>query len=404
MNLRRRLAFSLRPLLAYRGRTLLALTGVAVGVAAVIVSRAIGDGAQREMVRSVERLGTNLLLIKPLPVKRPVYRPNFSGFATSLTLDDFDAIASLPLIAAAAPACEGAVRIHFERTGMKATLRGTSPQFLPVRNFAIAEGRFFGADDNHEARRVVVLGARVNRELGKGASMVGRTVRIGQVPFEVIGVLREKGTTPDGANEDDYLLAPVNTAMRRVFNQDWLTTVYTQVASPAQMDPAIAQITTLLRARHAQHGTPNDFAVQNTAKIRAFQQQLTASFSDYATWLASIALAIGGLGTMALMFLSVRERTGEIGLRIAVGAEPRDILLQFLLEASALAGTGWIVGCIIAAIGALGVAWSTALPLVLPLPAVLLSLGATAVIGLGFGALPARAAANIPPIQALLKK
>jgi putative ABC transport system permease protein len=261
----------------------------------------------------------------------------------------------------------------------------------------------FDSEDESEARRVVVLGARVNRELGQGKCLTGQAVRIGTVPFDVIGVLQEKGTTPDGANEDDQILVPLGTAVRRVFNARWLTAIYASVTEPDKMSQAETQIEVALRRRHGGNAGSDDFAVQNTAKVRAFQQEMTASLSNYATWLAGIALLIGGLGIMALMFISVRERSGEIGLRIAVGAEPRDILLQFLFESGALALAGWIAGCALGGLSAIGVAIGSSLPLVLPAPAVLLSFATTVVIGLLFGVLPARAAAKTPPIQALLK-
>ena len=403
MKLRRRFSSSLRSLVVYRLRTILALSGVAIGVAAVIVSRAVGDGAQKEMTRTIESMGTNLLVIKPIQVKRPVFRPRFSGLATTLTPGDLDHISALPLIASAAPALEGKVRVKFGGRGTIGTLRGTTPLFLPVRNFVIADGRMFDSGDESEASRVVVLGARVNRELGKGKNLTGQVVRIGAVPFDVIGVLQEKGTTPDGANEDDQILVPLGTALRRVFNEHWLTAVYASVTEPDKMNQAEAQIEAALRQQHRCKAGADDFAVQATAKVRVFQQEMTASLSSYATWLAGIALLIGGFGIMALMFISVRERTGEIGLRIAVGAEPRDILLQFLLESGALALAGWFAGCAIGGMGAVGVAVGSSLPLVLPAPAVLLSFVTTIVIGLVFGVLPARAAAKIPPIQALLK-
>lgn len=404
MKLRRRLASMGRSLQAYRARTLLAMLSVAVGVAAVILSRAIGDGARRELTRAVESLGTHLLVVKPLQVKRPVFRPGFAGLATTLTESDCEAVAALPSVAAAAPAAEGKVRVKSGRLSMKATLRGTTAPFLAVRNFAVAEGRCFNTAEERAARRVVVVGARVNRELGQRTSLVGRPILIGDVWFEVVGVLREKGTTPDGANEDDYLLVPVRTAQRRVFNDHWLTAIYLSVTAPEEMDRTAAAVVSLLRRRHREQPGSEDFAVQNTAKVRAFQQELTASLSRYATWLAGIALLIGGFGITALMYVTLRERYGEIGLRMAVGAEVRDILLQFLLEAAATALAGWGAGCVLAATGAAGVAFGTALPLAFPISAVLLSLAMAVVTGLAFGALPARAAARIPPLQALTKR
>jgi len=386
-------------------RTALALSGVAVGVAAVIVSRAIGAGAQQEMLQTVDRMGTNLLIVKPQPVKRLVSRPEISGFATTLNLQDFEAIAGLPMVGEAAPAIEGGRRVKIGALAMKTTVRGTTRNFASIRNLQVAVGRFLDPEDDEAGRRIAVLGARVANELSPGLPLVGKEIRISGVPFEVVGILQAKGTTADGADQDNQVLVPIRTASRRIFNTTWLTSVYVCVAEPSKMSNAEAEIQRLLRNRH-QKGIdpkPDDFAVQNTAKTRAFQQEMTASLSLYATWLASIALLIGGIGVMAFMLLSVRERTGEIGLRMAVGARSYDIFIQFLIEASVLALAGWVGGVFLGGAVALVVAIGTAWVVAPPVTAILTSFGMTMIIGLGFGAVPARNAARIPPIQALLK-
>jgi putative ABC transport system permease protein len=273
-----------------------------------------------------------------------------------------------------------------------------------VRRFQIAAGRFFDADDDRAGRRVAVLGARVNDDLSQGRPLVGQEIRIRGVPFDVIGILQAKGTTADGADQDNQVLVPLRTALRRVFNATWLTSVYVSVIEPARMNDADAGIQRVIRARH-QRGTDrkaDDFAVQNTANTRAFQQKMTESLSRYATWLAAIALLVGGIGLMALMLLSVRERTAEIGLRMAVGAQPRDILIQFLIEATTLALGGWTIGIILGGAAALAVALGTSWTVAVPMTSIAASFGLAVIIGLGFGALPAGSAARIPPIQALL--
>jgi putative ABC transport system permease protein len=403
MKLRRRFITSLKPLLAHRVRTALALAGVAVGVAAVVVARAIGAGAQQEMLRTLQQMGTNLLIIKPLPVKRLVARREIRGVATTLTPEDYDALAALPLIAHAVPAIEGSVRVKAGTFAMRTTVRGTTAAYPHVRNFRLAAGCFFDADDDRAARRVAVIGARVNDELAPAGSLLGQEIRVRGVAYEVIGILEAKGATADGADEDNQVLVPLRTALRRVFNVTWLTTVYTSVTEPARMSEAAANIERVLRARH-QRGSDaptDDFAVQNTAKTRAFQQQMTETLSRYAAGLAAIALLVGGIGIMALMMLSVRERTSEIGLRMAVGALPRDILLQFLLEATVLALAGWAGGLVLGGAAALTVKLGTTWPIAVPGSAIAASFAMAAFIGLGFGAVPARNAARIPPIQAL---
>ncbi|ACB73609.1 ABC transporter permease [Opitutus terrae] len=405
MKLRRRFSSSLRPLVTHRMRALLALSGVAVGVAAVIVSRAIGAGAEQQMRTTIERTGTNLLIIKPVPVKRLVSRPQIAGLATTLDLEDYAAFARLPLIAAVAPSVDRAMRAKVGAIAMRTTVRGTTPAYQSIRGYQLAAGRFIADEDERAARRVAVLGARVADELGHGVLLLGGEIRIAGVPFEIIGVLRAKGATVDGADQDNLIVVPLRTALRRMFNTTWLTAIYVSVAVPEQMDEAATELQALLRDRHRRDASqPDDFAIQNMAKTRVLQQELIAALSRYAGGLAAIALGVGGSGILGLMLLSVRERTSEIGLRIAVGAQPRDILIQFLIESAALAVAGWLAGAAVGGAAALVVALGTSWPMGIPTTSIVTSLAMAVSIGLGFGALPARNAARIPPIEALLTR
>lgn len=403
MKLRRRFSDSLRTLVTHKVRTLLALSAVAFGVAAVVLARSVGEGARLEVERIAESTGKNLLLIKPVQVKRPVFRPEMSGLATTLKEDDREAIASLSRIAAAIPTIEEKSRIKHGRLAMRCTLRGTSERYADLRNIALAEGRFFDAEMDDRSARVAVIGARVQRELGQGKSLVGKTLSLGGVPFEVIGVSTERGTSADGANEDDHIVIPIRTALRRFFNKENFTAIYAQVKQADDLQNAAAEIAALLRERHRLRGRADDFAVQEVAMARTFSQELTENLSLYATWLAAIALLLGGIGIMALLFLSVRERRPEIGLRMAVGALPSDILLQFLIEAAFLAIAGWFAGNLIAGLCIAGLTAATAFPMAWPIPAMLLSLIMTVGIGISFGVLPAQAASKIPPVEALQK-
>jgi putative ABC transport system permease protein len=301
MKLGRRLRSSLGPLLTHRVRTALALSGVAVGVAAVVVSSAIGRGAEEEMARTIEAMGTNLLIVKPLPVKRLVARRAIEGLATTLDVEDHEAIAELALVGAAAPAIEGNAPVKADAIAMKTTIRGTTPVFLSLRRFEMAAGRFLAIEDDRAARRVAVLGARVSETVFPDRRAIGQEVRIRGVPYEVIGVLRSKGTTADGADQDNQVLVPARTAARRIFNTTRLTAVYVGVREPVRMNDVEAEIQRLLRARHQSGvaGRNEDFAIQNTAKIRSVQQEMTASLSLFAAGLAAIALLVGGIGILA---------------------------------------------------------------------------------------------------------
>jgi putative ABC transport system permease protein len=406
MKLRRLLASAYRNLRTHRGRSLLALASIAVGVAAVVVSGAIGAGAEAELAAAFARTGTNLLMVKPLPVPRRPARPTITGLACTLRRADAEALATSESLQVVAPSLDGRQRIKAGPRSTFATVRGTTPEFLIARRFEIGTGRFFTPADDAAALRVAVLGARLAAALAPGRSLIGEEIRVGGVPFMVVGVLLPKGPSNDGADQDSEVLVPLATAARRVFNRDYLSVIYTSVRNSAEMDAAAAAATQLLRRRHqlAVTGRADDFAVQNTAKSRSVQQELVATLSRYTGGLAGLALVVGGVGILGLMLLTVRERTGEIGLRVAVGARARDIFRLFLFEAVALAGAGWLAGIAGAGATALAMARLTGWTLALPVTSLLLTFGTVLVIGLGFGAWPARNAARIPPIQALQSK
>jgi putative ABC transport system permease protein len=396
---------ALRALLAHRLRVALALSSVAMGVAAVVLTSAIGKGAEREVTRSIEAMGgTNLLVVRPAQAKRLVARKAVRGAVTSLDLADCAAVAQVgaeaSLVREAVPGTDRALRVKAGRAALVTKVLGTSPGFQSVRRFRVRSasgGRFFDAADDQAARRVAVLGAHVAAAVFPGEDPVGRSIRIRGVPFEVIGTLEAKGVLADGSDEDDQILIPVRTALRRVFNSTWLDTLFVSVRDPRRMDETQAAIGALLRERHQKA----DFEIQNQAKLLATQREMTESLTLLTTGLSALALLVGGTGILALMLLSVRERTGEIGLRMAVGARPRDVLVQFLAEATALALGGWLLGLAAGGIGAAAVAFGTEWKIGLPLEALLASLAMAAATGLGFGAFPARKASLLPPIQAL---
>ncbi len=403
MKLGRNLRSSLRALLAHRLRVVLVLSSVAMGVAAVVLTSALGKGAEVEVLRGIEAMGTNLLVVRPAPVKRLVARKTVQGLMTSLEAEDAEAIAELALVEAAVPGTEGTLRVKAGNSAVVTTVLGTAPAFPKVRRFRVRSGRFIDADDARSARRVAVLGARIEEQLFPGEDPVGRPIRIRGVPFEVLGVLESKGVQADGSDEDNQVVIPLRTALRRVFNTTWLSTVFVSIRDPQTMKEAEAEITDLLRERHQleRNGKPDDFAVQNKTRFLAAQRETIESITLLTTGLAAVALLVGGTGILALMLLSVKERTGEIGLRRAVGARPRDILVQFLAEATVLALGGWIAGVAAGALGAGAVAFGTDWNVAVPFEALLASLVMASVTGLGFGAFPARKASLLPPIQAL---
>jgi putative ABC transport system permease protein len=402
MRLRRSLGPSLRALLAHKVRAALALTSIAAGVAAVFLTSAIGQGAESEVLRGIESMGTRILVVRPAQVKRLASRKAIQGFVRSLELGDYEAIAELAIVQAAVPAIERMVPVKAGSGMLMIKALGTTPAFPSVKRFRMRAGRFFDGDENRLRRRVAVLGARACEKLFPGESALGATIRIRGVPFAVVGILEGKGVQADGSDEDNQVLIPVETALRRVFGATWLTSVFVSVRGPESMASAQIEIQRLLRERHRLRSEkPDDFAVQDRTKFLVAQKEMADTLTLFTTGLAAVALLVGGVGILALMLLSVKERTGEIGLRRAVGARPRDILIQFLFEAAMLALLGWVAGIAAGALGTAAISLGTAWKIVWPMKAALASLMMAAATGFGFGALPARRASVMPPIQAL---
>jgi putative ABC transport system permease protein len=324
------------------------------------------------------------------------------GVVTTLRLDDYRAIAALQLSREAAPGVDAGLRVKAGAGSMLGSVLGTAPSLARQRNLRLRAGRFFDDEDDDASRRVAVLGARVAKTLFPGEDAVGRDVHVRGLPFEVIGVLEPKGIQADGSDQDGNVFIPIRTALRRVFNTTWLTAVFVSVEDRGRMRDAEAALRELLRERHRlAKGAPDDFAVQDQVKLLAMQQAAVEGLTLLTAGLAGVSMLVGGAGILALMFLSVKERTAEIGLRMAVGARPVDVLVQFLGEAALLALSGWTAGTAVAVLGGIALAMATAWKVALPAEAALASFLMALVTGVGAGALPARKASLLPPIQAL---
>lgn len=403
MRIIRALRVSMRGLFAHRMRAILALSSLAAGVVAVVVTGAIGEGAKEEVLRQTESIGTNLLVLRPVQVSNSSARKNVTGVVTSLKLDDYRAITQLWRVSAAVPGFESSVVVKADNLSMSAMILGTTSPYLEVCRFRLHEGRFITDEDDRNANRVAVLGARVNETLFGGQSSIGRQIRVRNVAFEVVGVLDEKGVLADGSDEDDRIVIPIHTALRRVFNSTWLNPIFISVRDVTEMDQARSDVAALLRERHrlVQRNKPDDFSIQDKTKVLAARKQLADSLTLLAVGLAGASLVIGGVGILALMLMSVKERTTEIGLRMALGAKRKDILVQFLLEATFLSAGGWLAGIALAAIATVIISratdWSTSLSVNL----VSSTLMIVVTSGLTFGAYPARKASLMTPIQAL---
>lgn len=397
------LRVSTRGLFAHRMRAILAISSVAAGVVAVVVTGAIGQGAKEEVLHETESIGTNLLVVRPAQVSNSAARTNVKGVVTTLKLDDYRAITQLSRVSAAVPGFESSASVKVDNLSMSAMVLGTTSPYLDVCRFRLHQGRFIADDDDLNANRVAVLGARVNETLFGDQNAIGRQILIHGVPFEIVGVLEAKGVLADGSDEDDRIVIPIRTALRRVFNSTWLNPVFISVRDVAEMDDARTDVNALLRERHGldQRNKSDDFSIQDKTKVLAARKQLADSLTLLATGLAGASLVVGGAGILALMLMSVKERTTEIGLRMAIGAKPRDILVQFLLEATSIAAGGWSAGMAMAAVATVVVARATSWPTSISSSLVLITLAVVVGSGIIFGAYPARKASLMPPVQAL---
>ena len=403
MRLLRGIAISVRALFAHKVRAVLALASVAVSVGAVVVVSAIGAGAKREILRQTDRMGADLLVVRPAQVKNSAARKQIRGVVSTLTEQDEEAIEDLPAVRAAVPGQENTVTAKAGDRSMSVRVLGTTAPYLDVCRFQLERGRFLDNEDNRHARRVAVLGMRLDQELFPGQNAIGQDLRIRGVPFEVIGVLKAKGIQADGSEQDNQVVIPIRTALRRVFNLRWLNPIFVRVRSPGEMSAAEAGIAQLLRSRHRleSHSQPDDFVIQNKTRTLLTQRQIADSLTTLGVGLAGVSLLLGGVGILALMLMTVKERTSEIGLRLAVGARPADILVQFLAEAVLLALAGWLAGLAAGVTGAAAVALLAQWKVEISTSTLLISLGTVLVAGVGFGTYPARRASLITPIRAL---
>jgi putative ABC transport system permease protein len=405
MRLGRNLLLSAKALLRHRVRTALALSGTAVGVGAVLVMTAVGEGAEAEVLREIEALGRNLLIVSAGDAPRVPWRRRTEPKVTTLTLEDATALLEeAPEVARVAPAQDRARRVKFGQISTVTTVLGTTPEFEEVRDFRTVAGRYFTAEEDRRSARVAVLGSRVKELLFPEQDPLGETLRLGQIPFQIIGILESKGATVDGLSEEDnQVVIPLQTALRRVFNLDYLNMIYIQVRDGDRLESAEAQIGHILRARHrmAQLGRTEDFAIQNQRLILAARLETVVAFNRMILGLGAVALLVGGIGILSVMLLSVRERRNEVGLRVAVGARRRDILFQFLVESLFLGVLGGSAGVIIG----LGVAWGVGTAsewsTVINGTAILVGLTSALSIGAIFGVFPAQRAAAMDPISAL---
>lgn len=405
MKLAQSLRLSAGALLRHKLRTALAMAGLVIGVAVVLVMVGVGEGAKREVLRAIERLGTDMLVVTPAEMRPVAGRSVRASRVATLLLSDSDAIAAeCASVVRSAPGQSAARRIKFGPLSTISTVLGTTADFQTIRNAPVSQGRYFTAEENAAMRRVAVLGTTVVERIFDGAEPLGARIRVGGIPFEVVGVLKSKGATADGSgNEDNVILVPIKTGLRRVFNVDHLDRVYVQVAGRTALPQAEAEIRALLRERHDldYRRRSDDFNVEDQALALRTESEAANSFTAMIIGLAGVSLFVGGVGILSIMLITVKERVGEIGLRIAIGARPRDILVQFLSEALMLGVGGGVLGLALGLASAQAIGELTEWLTYVPRQWIVAAMSASILLGLASGVYPAVRAAQMNPIDAL---
>jgi len=398
---------ALRALKVNRMRSALTMLGIIIGVAAVIAMVGVGAGATARIQAQIQSIGSNLIIVLPGSISSNGVRLG-SGAVASLTQDDAKAIAEeCPAVALAAPAVRGGVQVVYGNNNWATNAQGVTPDYMTIRDYTMLSGQFFTTQDVDAAAKTAVLGETVAHNLFGDSDPTGQVVIIKNVPFTVAGVLTPKGQSPTGQDQDDVILLPISTATQKVLgankiNAKAVGSLMVQATSPQAMDQAIQEMGTLLRERHKiLPGLDDDFTIRNLTEVFAAQETSAQVMSILLGAIASVSLIVGGIGIMNIMLVSVTERTREIGLRQAVGAKTRDILLQFLVEAVTLSLLGGIIGIATGLAASVLIShfaqWSTQ---VSPL-SILLAFMFSALVGVFFGYYPARKAAFLDPIEAL---
>ena len=402
MKLFKGFRIALHALLGHPIRTALSLVGIIIGVAAVVLMVAVGEGAQNEVLKKIQSMGTNLIIISAGQVKTFAGRARQVGIVTTLTQRDAMAISSeIPGIVQSAPAQGKRLPLKYGTQSYTTQIVGAAPNLPEIKNLSLIRGRFFNEDEDRMMARVAVLGPTPVKNLFGNTNPVGEVIQIKNVAFEVIGVTKEKGMVA-GQDEDDQIYIPLNTAMKRLMNVTYLSQIYLQARNTEVMKPAEREIKSLLRERHRlKEDKTDDFTIQNQLDILEAERETTESFTLLIGSIAGVSLLVGGVGILAVMLILVRERTNEIGVRRAVGARQKDILLQFMMEATALSVGGGVIGILLGLLGSLVVRYATKWPVSLSVMPILISFGFSFVVGFFFGVYPARKASRLDPIVAL---
>lgn len=402
MNLVNLLKIALKALNNNKLRCFLTMLGIIIGVASVITMLAIGQGSKDSIKAQISEMGSNMIMIHPGNMQRGGVRQS-SDDMQSLEVADFEALKDLPGVAAISPSVNSAGQLVIGNNNYPSSIYGVTPEYLDIRKLKVKDGSIFTEHDINTAAKVCILGKTVVDQLfPNGDDPVGRVIRFGKIPLTVIGVLESKGTNSMGMDQDDVVLAPYTTVMKRILAIDYIQGIYASAVDENRTEETIDEITEVLRSRHKiKEGAVDDFEIRSQQELSEMMNSTSDMMTVLLACIAGISLLVGGIGIMNIMFVSVTERTREIGLRMAIGARGIDILSQFLIEAIIISVTGGVIGILIGFIASWLVMILAHWPVSIQMYSVGLSFVVCTVTGIFFGWYPAKKASNLDPIEAI---
>ena len=399
------LKISLRSLKINKMRSILTSLGIIIGVSAVIIMLSIGEGAKQRINKDIASMGSNLLMVMSGSITSSGVRMG-SGTQPTLTIKDSEAILkNCPSVAEVAPTVGQVQQLVYSNQNWSTSVNGITPGYMPIRLWEIEDGRSITEEDLKNTTKVAVLGITVTENLFGDMDPLNKTIRIGGLPFKVIGVLKSKGQNGNGQDQDDTVLIPITTAQKKLFGTDFpgmVKSISVQAVDENSLESAQVEITELLRERHnLGKNKDDDFTIRNFTQMLETAKETSNTMALFLGLIASVSLFVGGIGIMNIMIVSVTERTKEIGIRMAIGAKAIDIRIQFLVEALLLSLIGGILGVVIGVLGAKLVGALSSMSVVVSIAPILLSFGFSGLVGIVFGYYPAYKASLFNPIEAL---
>ena len=391
-------------MMANRLRTLLTMLGIIIGITSVVLLLAVGDSMKRFIAKELEQLGTNMLFISPGGDRAQQQRMR-SGAQPALTIRDAAALDQLPSLAGAAPVLQGGFNLAVGNENATKTVHGVTPAMFKIRGWKVDKGSAFSDADVRAAARMVVIGRKIADQFFYKQDPLGKYIRIENVSFQVVGVLYGEGKQVDGGDLSEYVIVPITAASANLVKVQFPGNVHYVVAqgkSGGNLQDAIQDINETLRDRHhIKIDQPDDFRIDNLASFAETAQKISAGIALLLGLIGAISLVVGGIGIMNIMLVSVTERTREIGIRMAIGAKPRDVLLQFLTEAVVICFVGGIFGILLASGAAAGITATGKFDVIITLRAVIVACGFSSLVGVFFGFYPARRASRLLPVDCL---